>query len=407
MANLASIPVTIFVLMCAFLTVPGFAESDSRTEMVRISRPLNPNKASSPRFVYTAQFRHPVGDAPTIVFMPGGPGDTSIGEDFDFHHYPEEFGIILTDPRGVGANYNAAIPTSALTSENVADDVLALIKHLKLASYILNGQSYGTVIATIIGTKWKKVFDTAPLAVVLEGVVGKAVGTRAHEGVHDVYLPIADQALAALDANLRERMQLNVAQLIAQGKANASELGYVVEETLREGSVLNADGAFAQTMIQLAELDPLSPISVTAKKGEKSGRGTSRFQNYVGCREIEVVLRQGPTFDGTFHLITDRKDECDDVLPVSERRPYDSAQWQIDAPMIYINGELDPATPIGRARYHYAHQTSSHKFFFAAPGAGHGPTANEFANCATAFYRSITAANIESGRVFDAFAGCH
>ena len=48
---------------------------------------------------------------------------------------PENYDYILTDPRGAGCN-RIALPDSAYTTENLADDVLEVIRNERLDRYI-------------------------------------------------------------------------------------------------------------------------------------------------------------------------------------------------------------------------------------------------------------------------------
>lgn len=63
-------------------------------------------------------------------------------------------------------------------------------------------------------------------------------------------------------------------------------------------------------------------------------------------------------------------------------RDFDSKDFQIKAPILYISGEFDPATPLVQARYNFEHQNSSKgKAFLTVKGGGHFGTWNELSTC--------------------------
>lgn len=112
--------------------------------IVQFQRPLYPDKVDSPTFPY--KFRYVKGsnlNAPTVVFLPGGPGATSITErDVTL---PSDLSVVWTDPRGVGCNNTDPVrhanSLEIFSTDYLALDVLEIISYLKLQKYILYGQS--------------------------------------------------------------------------------------------------------------------------------------------------------------------------------------------------------------------------------------------------------------------------
>src|SRR5262245_41883587 len=72
----------------------------------RISRPYW--DGSTDTFEYAFEYHAASSpNLPTVVYIPGGPGQTSIGESEDWlSRLPAGYGVVLTDPRGVGCNAN-------------------------------------------------------------------------------------------------------------------------------------------------------------------------------------------------------------------------------------------------------------------------------------------------------------
>lgn len=63
-------------------------------------------------------------------------------------------------------------------------------------------------------------------------------------------------------------------------------------------------------------------------------------------------------------------------------RDFDPKNFQIKSPILYINGEFDPATPLNIAQSHFNTQSSSpQKSFILVKDGGHFSTWRELATC--------------------------
>ena len=70
-------------------------------------------------------------------------------------------------------------------------------------------------------------------------------------------------------------------------------------------------------------------------------------------------------------------------------RDYDPGNFQIGAPIVYINGEFDPATPLDGAKSHFASQTKTpKKVFITVKDGGHFGTWNELESCTDLLFQS-------------------
>ena len=78
--------------------------------------------------------------------------------------------------------------------------------------------------------------------------------------------------------------------------------------------------------------------------------------------------------------------DCDDE-PYD--RPYDSAQFQISAPIYYIAGTADPAAPFEGANYHFQNQKHSHRNFVKIEGGGHTMIGDLFPDCLEQLWDSM------------------
>ena len=83
---------------------------------------------------------------------------------------------------------------------------------------------------------------------------------------------------------------------------------------------------------------------------------------------------------------------------------YDSKRYQVRYPLIYVQGTVDPNTPMSQARYHEAGQVSApFKAFVVVEGASHGPLIAEAAACTEGFWNQLVA---DRGGVTHALDAC-
>ncbi len=118
-------------------------------------------------------------NAPLVIYIPGGPGGTSIGTVDP--RVATDYSLVLTDPRGSGCNDSPDLTKEDISSEVIADDLIQLIKHLRPTNYMVHGHSYGTVVATILSTKIARENLPQPQGIFLEGVFGRYWDQRKEE----------------------------------------------------------------------------------------------------------------------------------------------------------------------------------------------------------------------------------
>jgi pimeloyl-ACP methyl ester carboxylesterase len=375
----------------------GSGKSDSddvacaSPEIRRIDRPVVPDDAKSPSFSYA--YRVSPGtqpDAPAIVFLTGGPGQGAIAT--DHAEFPAENTLVLLDPRGVGCNApkpGEQFPEAFYTTENLASDVVAVLADLKPSAYVIYGVSYGTMLATVTAGKIASGYDVpAPKAVVLEGVL-----TRAFHTDGEVSAEFSRQWLAALD-----RATPEVQSLFANGQRplelSAREWGGGIQTALMVGNALQSPGmvdallALLQPGLPPVNLENLKQtllaLSESAPNSSLEPHGL-RMHKIIGCNEIVADY-----FD-VMHLIDGKLVPMDDLCPNTVVPfPYDAADHSIKAPIVYLQGERDPATPYAIAREHLDTQPQTERVFISVPDGGHNVRSN-FDECAPMLFASIAA----------------
>src|SRR5712691_5450588 len=141
---------------------------------------------------------HLVGEGPTLVCHPGGPGFSSryFG---DLAELTESLTLVLLDPRGTGASDRPADPR-AYRTEDYAADLDELRAHLGLEQLPLLGHSHGGVVATAYAGRYPHRVERLVLASALarfqaeqEGAMQRAMEAKSRE-------PWYADARAALEA---------------------------------------------------------------------------------------------------------------------------------------------------------------------------------------------------------------
>ena len=88
----------------------------------------------------------------------------------------------------------------------------------------------------------------------------------------------------------------------------------------------------------------------------------------VACRELADASwfgyeLRGTELQPTFDACADQKLD----------RPFDAGDWQLDVPIVYVQGTQDPATPYESARAHLMSQPHAHRTFVTVAETGHLP----------------------------------
>jgi pimeloyl-ACP methyl ester carboxylesterase len=138
---------------------------------------MNPNGTKKPFLYYHALPSEP--GQPTIIYLDGGPGVSSIQNEIYYHFFPSKTGLMLFDARSIGCNRsydNRDFDESEMASSVASEDLISTIKAAKLDNYYIYGFSYGTVLATITAAKIRERIDLPqPKGLILAGVFGRAV----------------------------------------------------------------------------------------------------------------------------------------------------------------------------------------------------------------------------------------
>lgn len=340
---------------------------------------------------YSFKFRRPKNGAPTIVKIPGGPGGTSFEESVDSLGAPADFGVMLTDPRFVGIN-EVAHPEkfkNAMTSDAVAEDILEALKSVGVKSYILYGQSYGTVVATIAASKASA---TPPRAIVLDGTLGRALTQKEH--VADFEREWATY-WSKLSESSREKFKQRIREIKAQGRFSDEDMFTIFQLSLMVRNLGPQD--YIGTFVNSVMNDPIGDVTKSLQDSldrmNDDSEAAKLFHAIVACREI--YLDNEAEADFSFAGIKGKTSTtdlgpCTEFAESSQIKRFDAEDYQVNSPIFYLQGENDPATPSWQAIHHYKGQKQSvAKRMIVVPGGGHVVLTNEIAPCREDFWQTL------------------
>ena len=345
----------------------------------------NPGRGTFP---YKYELVNTSPGATTVVFLPGGPGGTSISNQQSYKKNFPGLNLVLIDPRGVGCNSQGSkfFHFKELRTEQHSQDVLAVIRDAGLKNYIIYGISYGTMIGTFVAADAEKA-GLPPKAVVLEGIMGKAF-TAGNKQAFDV-------EFAAFKRDFPE-----AAKALA---GPTFPLGYTEVEW---GDVVNAlhvysryyAYAYVTGAAAMATDDPKRAglrQAIDAILAPDGATGKNTFYAAVACKEI-----LGKTDAIDFELRSGAMTQVSSKDPgaaatcasVGARDFYDPATYQIKAPLYYFQGSHDPATPPVQAHNHFdAQRGSVKKTWTQVENGGHSPllAVDQLEPCGVAIWERI------------------
>lgn len=332
-------------------------------EILQVQRPVE--EGSVVTFGYKFRYKCVDPNLPTVIVIPGGPGSTSI-ERSDNNLIPNA-NTIFTDPRGTGENksfWASKTTDKRVTTEDVASDVISIVKKLGLKNYVLYGSSFGTAVATIAGHKIENDPSlTPPKAIVLVGSIGKAL-TGDEQGIatRKLWDLVKSEAQYCLDCKAKELVE----------KYSSIQVGSLIEILLQEGS----SGNYVRHYFNNSSEQELQPIM--AKVLDLFSAEQLRLYQNIGCHEFTAMGMTNMDYQNG-QLVTIPKETCKGRKMDS---PFDSKKWPIrKAKLIYFAGTHDIATPFDQTAYHYENQPQAKKQLVCVDKAGHSSLSLNLADC--------------------------
>jgi pimeloyl-ACP methyl ester carboxylesterase len=318
---------------------------------------------------------------PTVIYLPGGPGQTSIeGILTQPKTVPPKFGLILTDPRGIGCNFNENLKKNDFQTPLLAGDILSILKDMSLSpeQTILYGASYGTVLATTTAELNNRLGNKPFKMLVLEGVLGKAfVG---QEYLNQYAISWEKYVSRKGGNDFRKKISSAVIVNNLDKSMFASFLnGYLLLGSWGNmGHVLDMPLDLLQNDFSKFKNDYYTP-SPSHDSMNAEGQMYLNLWSQIWCREIsnpgdgqELLFDNGKLI--VSQTVNGKNDKsCDGAKP---DRLYDSKTISLREKIVYLQGEDDPATSATQAYYHFVNQKKSQeRVFVLFKQLGHAPSA--------------------------------
>ncbi len=366
-------------------------DSCSSPEVVRIDRPVTSDAPRGDSFKYGFRFKAPTeAGAPVIVYLPGGPGQSSMENAPEF--VPPGWGYLMTDPRGVGCNRLAALPEHPgefFSTREIANDAIAAITDRKLTHYILFGISYGSALGTTVAHEIEARGLATPDAVVLEGVLGHNFGRTDADFPGAEYITQWHRVHDVLPEDVRT--ELDTADMpfgftrIGWSKILMSIL------PMGPGDAFNLIASISTQQPADVRQPVLDAFKGFADEPPMAG-GANELYRQVACRELmDTVPESGldVRFDAG-DLVRNSREEGTKCRELHVTTPYDSANLQFSTPLYLFIGDSDTATPASQGAYHFQHHTGAATRLLTKNG-GHNSLELDQLECAPALMASIAA----------------
>jgi len=368
-------------------------------DVIRIERPSTAD--GSDTFQYGFRFKAPItAGAPVLVYLPGGPGQSSMDHPAEF--IPEGWGYLMTDPRGVGCNRLAQLPSAVnsgrfFSTREIANDAIAAIQDRKLDHYILFGISYGTLLGTTVAHEIEARGVAKPDAVVLEGVLGKTFGHDDTNFPGSEYINQWQRMRPALPADVLTELDTKAAPYGFDATAWSKILmGFLPRGPLE---TFNYVSALSSTQPEATRQEVLATFKQIVDS-PATPAGAVELYRQVACREImdtvpandlDVVFQAG-------QLVRNSAQEGTKCGELHVTTPYDSASLQFSMKLYEFIGDSDTATPPWQGAYHFEHHTSAAVRVTTKYG-GHNSLELNQAACAPQLMASIAAGGADLATV--------
>ncbi len=311
---------------------------------------------------------------PTVVYLPGGPGQGSINNEDP--RLSGSYGFIQTDPRGVGCNSKLYDPNINLSSNDLALDIAALIKKESLSNYIIYGVSYGTLLATIVTHHIESDPQIPnPQSIVLEGVLGRAFKPHEEDQAAIKEWEVYKNHAVLLDLFKQQEPSLGFSSL---------EIGEFIKGMLSYGkNPYNPDYYLIENYFNLLQQEAEQReilIDTIKRANEPFSSDLVNLYRQIGCEEITSLGWKHDAYYRKGELVLDQSTRgvCDGF---SFTEGFDSAKYQLTSKIYYFNGTNDPATPLWQAKYHAQNQTKALKNTVTVQGGGHNPLSYNLEDC--------------------------
>ena len=316
----------------------------------------------------------------TLVFVDGGPGQNTHGEKDLTGGQSNE---IKFDQRGLGCSapdsYDLYSDWRIYSSENTIRDMEEIRKAWGISQWSVYGVSYGTVPATMYGSK----FPEVTVSVVLEGIIGNL------ENIHALSYKAekANLALAKLSFNQRNAFNKLIQEESADTKTIVGmffEMFYYNQGMQKVVQLLkltlNEKGEINRSMI--AQIRDALKSKTDEGLPQQPSAVDSNILNTLFCKELgnRNFDKVDMNYSSSMGFYTypshghSRADECDKLkISIQDEKPYKLEDYPVKKNVYYFQGSHDAATMAKGAIEHWKKVPQGQSYFMLSQKGGHNP----------------------------------
>lgn len=365
----------------------------------------DPSKGSLDIYVYSTQEFDP--SLPTYIYVNGGPGQNTHGYRRDF--LKERFNELSFDQRGLGCSapetWEEYRDSDLYSTENTIKDMELIRQAYKIEKWTLYGVSYGTVPATMYGSRYPEVTRS----VVLEGIYASA------DKVHQLSYKLNQLNLVLAELSSIQRDAF-IDIFFEDSPDGFTVYDYVFESYFDEMGMRNLRSFIIQMIGPNGEIDRslIGRIRIEMEASEKQfpypqypGVVDGNIMDIIFCKDLG--LRQKPVerlwYNDSKGFYTKPSDKdnnvyCDQVgIPASKESTYKVQEFPVLAPVYYFQGSHDGATMALGAIDHWKAVPQGESYFMMAQKGGHNP------NSAKLRSRSVKLAKAQAELFYLSIAG--
>lgn len=346
------------------------------------------NPADGYRQIYVYSKREFNPKLETFILIDGGPGQNT-------HTAPPvlrgEVNELQFDQRGLGCSapdsFDEYIEASQYSTENTVRDIDEIRKAYGISKISVYGISYGTVPATMYGSK----FFNSVKSVVLEGTVGATDLLHAPKYKAEKLNLVLAQLAPAKRQGFANLMN---ASDNAQHESDATALFSILMSLTYQDNGFAIMAKFLDSVLDSrGNIDRTRFDKIVDRIMESENRYSDAQQpmgvdlnilTIIYCRELNARHKSETLdFDSTRGFFSrplssrqkaNENAECDNAgVRLADEKPYVLSQNRVSAPIYYFQGSHDGATIAAGAFEHWKSVPAGQSVFLLAKRGGHNP----------------------------------
>ncbi|MFZ3228783.1 MAG: alpha/beta hydrolase [Pseudobdellovibrio sp.] len=322
---------------------------------------------------------------PSYIFVDGGPGQNTHGMMPEY--FAGQFNELRFDQRGLGCSapesYDTYKNSKLYSSINNIKDMEEIRKAYGISQWSVYGLSYGTVPATMYGSK----FPSATKSVVLEGVFGRP------DQVHLLKYKAEKMNLALDGLNSKQRESFsNLINEDTEDSAIIIQLFYnffysdtgmhTMQDYLK--IIITEDGVIHHEILNKFK-ERSSERDNKYKNPQQPGAVDENILSIIYCKNLDYRHKEAlrlnySSVNGFFTSPSGTKNydkECTDAqVSIKDEEPYKLEDYPVSAPVYYFQGSHDGATMAIGALNHWKTVPKGASYFLLAQKGGHNPNLN-------------------------------